>query len=115
MRYVRPIVRLRYAILGALIGAGMAFLGGFALSWGRRDLYAYFVGAIYAAAIFSGLGAIIGDRVAFFVDRWTSPPPQAPLTIPPDVEAIARERFNAPGDAGPQDGVKRAGEVQPEE
>jgi len=90
----------------------MAFIGGFALSWGRLHLYGHFVGTIYAAVICAGLGAIIGDRIASFVERVTAPPTQPPLIIPPDVEATARERFNVPGDARPQDGVKREGEVR---
>src|SRR4051812_47416134 len=96
MRDVNPIIRWRYATWVALIGAGIAFLGGFALSWGHLHLYWYFVGAIYAAVIFSGLGAIIGYRIAPFVDRLPAPPTQDPIIIPRDVEAIARERFNAP-------------------
>jgi len=105
--------------LGSIVVMGGGAIGGPRLSdvIGRTV-----VGVIVCAGVGAVAGLLLGAliesflalvRTADLLPKHT--PPQAPLTIPPDVEAIARERFNVPGDAGPRDEVKRAGEVRPGE
>ena len=114
----------RWAVKGALIGAALAvaigIFAGIAIvvfdpRFSARYVFDVCNGTVVGAVVFGGLGFIAGHVTACYAKPSSI---QHPLTIPPDLEAIARERFSAPGradgDTGPQNGVKRDGEVRGE-
>jgi short subunit fatty acids transporter len=114
----------RCAGRGASIGAALASAGGVSVGFfivvedpnlsmqAIPDVIAW---TVFAAVICAGLGILAGCLFASVIEarrRDTGPSTNYALVIPPEIEAMARERFAVSGEAGPQDGVKQRGEVR---